>query len=130
VREELLDAGGGFYSSLDADSPDPHGHLVEGAHYVCTKAELSRLLGGDFPLFQQYYNINAYGHWEEGKQVPIRSRDEKALARELDVPLERLQGRIAHCLEILKRHRDLRPRPRLDDKILCSWNALLLKGLL
>src|SRR5690606_6922856 len=42
VKEELLDPSGGFYSSLDADSPDAQGNLVEGAHYVWTEAELSR----------------------------------------------------------------------------------------
>src|SRR5690606_6699625 len=130
VKEELLDPSGGFYSSLDADSPDAQGNLVEGAQYVWTEAELSRLLGGDYPLFQAYYNINDYGHWEAGNHVPIRNREGAGLARDLGLSLEALQGTIAHCLGILKEHRDRRPKPRLDDKILCSWNALLLKGLL
>lgn len=130
VKEELLAPSGGFYSSLDADSTDSQGNLVEGAHYVWTKAELTRLLGKEFPRFRQYYNINDFGHWEAGKYVPIRSQREADIAKGLGIPLEELQRSMARCLEILKGHRDRRPKPRLDDKILCSWNALLLKGLL
>ena len=130
VKEELLDKSGGFYSSLDADSPDSQGELVEGAHYVWTEKELSRLLDGDFPLFQQYYNVNEYGHWEDGNHVLIRKKNDVELAKNLGIPVERLQTTMAQCLETLKKKRDQRPRPRLDDKILCSWNALLLKGLL
>jgi len=130
LQGELMDRNGGFYSSLDADSRDASGELREGAHYVWTQGELAALLGEDFPLFQRYFNINAYGHWEAGEHVLIRDRDEGELSRELGIPLEALQGKIAQGLGVLKRERDKRPRPRLDDKIVCSWNALILKGLL
>src|SRR5690606_14955669 len=130
VVENLMDKNGGFYSSLDADSLDEGGTLREGAHYVWTKEELLPRLGEDFKAFQLYFNINGTGHWEDEKYVPIRDRDEAGVAEQLDIPLSELRNIIARCLGLLKQDRDKRPLPRLDDKILCSWNALMLKGLL
>lgn len=127
--EQLMDPNGGFYSSLDADSPDPEGTLKEGAHYVWTLEELTELLGEDFRVFQAYFNINETGHWEEGTYVPIRDRDEARVAEQLDLPLMELRATLRRGLDLLKKERDKRPPPRLDDKILCSWNALMLKGL-
>lgn len=129
VKEELLDKSGGFYSSLDADSLDGHGNLEEGAYYVWTKEQLINLLGNDFELFQTYFNINSYGHWEEQNYVLIRDKNDEEIANSFGIDIETLRKTIKKSLATLKNERDKRPRPRLDDKILTSWNGLMLKGL-
>ena len=129
VKDELLDKTGGFYSSLDADSLDEHGNLQEGAYYVWTKEQLINLLGDNYNLFQEYFNINAYGHWENGNHVLIRDKSDEEIAKSFDIDIETLKKSIKKSLTILKEERDKRPRPRLDDKILTSWNGLMLKGL-
>jgi Highly conserved protein containing a thioredoxin domain len=128
-QEELLDENGGFYSSLDADSLDEHGNLEEGAYYVWTKEDLERLLGDDIEVFQDYFNINSYGFWEEENYVLIRDRNDEELAQKHGIPVLELQKKMKANLAILKKERSKRPKPRLDDKILTSWNALMLKGL-
>ncbi|WP_313790859.1 thioredoxin domain-containing protein [Flagellimonas chongwuensis] len=129
VQEELLDKSGGFFSSLDADSLDGHGSLKEGAYYVWTKEQLINLLGNDFELFQAYFNINSYGHWEEQNYVLIRDKNDEEIANSFGIDIETLRKTIKKGLATLKNERNKRPRPRLDDKILTSWNGLMLKGL-
>lgn len=129
VEKELLDENGGFYSSLDADSLDEHGELEEGAYYVWVKDELSQLLGADFDIFKDYYNINSYGLWEKGNYVLIRDKTDEEIAKKHDVSVAVLKEKLNNSLKILKEKRTERSKPRLDDKILTSWNGLMLKGL-
>ena len=129
VSRELMSAEAGFYSSLDADSINPKGELKEGAYYVWTEAELQELLKDDFALFKDYYNINSYGFWEEEMYVLIRDATDEEVAKKHDLDINSLNKRIENCKKLLLEKREVRPRPRLDDKILTSWNALMIKGL-
>ncbi len=129
LTQELMSTEAGFYSSLDADSLDPKGNLTEGAYYVWTEAVLEEILKDDFPLFKDYYNINSYGFWEEDMYVLIRDATDVEIANKHDLDVETLNNRIKNCKKRLLTKRELRPGPRLDDKILTSWNALMIKGL-
>ncbi|GMN11980.1 thioredoxin domain-containing protein [Croceitalea sp. MTPC9] len=128
VLDELADENGGFYSSLDADSLDENGELEEGAYYVWTKEELQRLLNDDFELFKDYFNINSYGEWEEN-YVLIRDKSDEEIAEKYSIGADELNKKIKLNLKTLKEERAKREKPRLDDKILTSWNGLMLKGL-
>ena len=128
VLEELSDENGGFYSSLDADSIDKNGEQEEGAYYVWSKEELQNLLKSDFELFKDYFNINSYGEWE-GNYVLIRDKSDEEVAKKHDISVDLLREKINGSLAILKKERGKRQKPRLDDKILTSWNGLMLKGL-
>ncbi len=130
VVRELMSPEGGFYSSLDADSLDKEGKLEEGAYYVWSSDELEGLLKEDFPLFAAYYNVNATGFWEEGKYVLIRTRSHKEIAEEFQLSESELTKKISLCKQKLLDVRRQRSKPRLDDKILTSWNGHMLKGLL
>ena len=130
VQEELTDENGGFYSSLDADSEDVNGELEEGAFYVWTEKELDSLLGKDLTLFKEYFNINSYGLWEKGNYVLIRDKSSKEIAESNTISEEHLSTSISEALTILNVAREKRPKPRLDDKILTSWNGLMLQGLI
>ena len=129
VQRELTDENHGFYSSLDVDSYDEEGKLVEGAYYVWNKETLQALLKEDFEIFKDYFNINNYGLWEHGNHVLIRNATKAEIAQKHDITVEKLQGIIAACIAILDKERETRDKPRLDDKILTSWNGLMLKGL-
>lgn len=127
--EELLDESGGFYSSLDADSLTPEGELEEGAYYVWTETKLTSLLGADFEVFKDYFNINSYGLWEEENYVLIRDKPVEEIAELHGVQPGVVTSKIDAALAKLKEERNTRDKPRLDDKILSSWNGLMLKGL-
>lgn len=130
VERELTNDEGIFYSSLDADSLDENQELEEGAYYVWQKEELKSLLGEDYDLFSDYYNINNYGLWEKGNYVLIRSDSDNEIAEKHDLSVESLDQKISSWKELLLKTREQRSRPRLDDKSLTSWNALMIKGYL
>ena len=128
VERELLDASNAFYSSLDADSLDEEGKLEEGAFYVWKQQDLEALLKEDYALFADYFNINAYGFWEHETYVLIREKDDEVIAATYGISAEELQQKITQFKKLLLEERSKRERPRLDDKSLTSWNALMIKG--
>ncbi|MCK8522418.1 thioredoxin domain-containing protein [Aquimarina sp. D1M17] len=130
VDRELTNEEGAFYSSLDADSTTESDELEEGAFYVWTKEEIKNLIGNDYDLFSAYYNINAYGLWEKGNYVLIRKDNDKEFVENQNIDQTKLSNKVKKWKQILLDARQKRSRPRLDDKTLTSWNALMLKGYL
>ena len=128
VNSELKDESGGYYSSLDADSKTINGALEEGAFYVWTEKELKITLKDDYTVFSNYYNINPYGYWEDDKYVLIRSEDAQKIATIHNLSVLELEQIIKNCNSKLIKVRNKRGKPRLDDKILTSWNGLMIKG--
>ncbi|MFK5890591.1 MAG: thioredoxin domain-containing protein [Flavobacteriaceae bacterium] len=128
LERELLDKTGAFYSSLDADSKDKNGKLEEGAYYAWTKEALKTLIKSDFDLFAAYYNINSYGKWEHNNFVLTRTETDKEFAKKHNLNLKQLSSKVKVWRETLLKERQKRSKPRLDNKILTSWNALTLKG--
>ncbi|PWI29537.1 thioredoxin domain-containing protein [Flavobacteriaceae bacterium LYZ1037] len=128
IERELTAENGAFYSSLDADSNTPEGHLEEGAFYVWKKEELQKLITSDFDLFSDYYNINNYGYWENTHYVLIRKKSDDQILKKHNIAIDILNKKKQNWKELLLKTREKRSRPRLDDKTLTSWNALMLKG--
>ncbi len=128
IENELTAEDGAFYSSLDADSINTKGTLEEGAFYVWTKDELKTILNDDFELFSQYYNINYYGYWEHDNYVLIRKKSDKEISETYSISTLELETKVETWKKILSKERSKKERPRLDDKSLTSWNALMLKG--
>ena len=124
VERELMSNEGGFYSSLDADSEGE-----EGKFYTFTKEELKKILGAEEPLFSKYYNVSAAGNFEHGRNILHRRLSDEKFAKENELELEVLQEMVQDWKEKIMAERSYRVRPGLDDKILTSWNALMLKGL-
>jgi uncharacterized protein YyaL (SSP411 family) len=128
VKEELTTKNGAFYSSLDADSKNKLEVKEEGAFYEWKVNELQELLGTDFALFKEFYNINEYGLWENDKYVLIRNQSKEAFSKEQKIKLTALDVKVSKWKKVLKEARNKRSKPNLDDKILTSWNALMLQG--
>jgi len=128
IEREMTQKDGAFYSSLDASSETVHGELEEGAYYIYSKDELKTLLGEDFSLFSEYYNVNNYGKWEKDKYVLIRKKNDEEISEEFSISIEDIQKKKQEWKNILLPYRNKRPQPRLDDKTLTSWNGLMIKG--
>lgn len=121
VLRELY-SGEGFYSSLDADSEGE-----EGKFYTWSKGEVARLLGDQSEFFCQYYGITASGNWEYQKNIPDRNLGK---ATELIEPTKEFEKEMIKCNKILLNERNKRIRPATDDKILTSWNAMMVSALI
>lgn len=128
ISKELTAPNGGFYSALDADSLTTQGHLEEGAYYVWNKQELRTIVGEDFELFAIVFNINDFGYWENGNYVLIQSESLETIAQRFNLEVIELQNKKENWEKLLCASREKRKKPRLDDKCLTSWNALMLKG--
>lgn len=131
LEREMTSAEGGFYSALDADSEG-----IEGKFYIWTQAELKELLGDDFGWFSKLYNIRASGNWEHGyNHLHLVTPPRPSPVREVVTRSPSLTGegwggvQYQAALQKLFVARESRIRPGLDDKILASWNGLMLKGL-
>lgn len=129
LLRELRHPKGGFYASLDADSLSGEGELEEGAYYTWTENELRAILGEDFDWVKDYYNINSFGHWENGRYVLVRKLSDEEFASKMEWTPEVLTERVSGIQSRLMDFREKKPRPRLDDKLITSWNGLALSGL-
>jgi uncharacterized protein YyaL (SSP411 family) len=123
IERELTAPGGGFYSALDADSEG-----VEGKYYIWTKEELQKLLGDDFRIAEAYYNVNDKGYWEDDHYILLRDLSDEEVAAKLRISTEDLHSKVQTIKKILLEERSRRIRPGLDNKILVSWNCLMIKG--
>lgn len=128
IKTELTHESGAFYSALDADSLDMKGELEEGAFYVWEKEELKKLLTDDFDLFVKVFNVNEYGFWENGKFVLIQNEPLALIAENTGISEQVLAEKKQQWEKLLYSEREKRPKPRLDDKTLTSWNAIMVKG--
>ncbi|WP_348800091.1 thioredoxin domain-containing protein [Flavobacterium adhaerens] len=128
VERELMASNGAFYSSIDADSKNQAGKLEEGAYYTWTKAELQDILQSDFKLFQEYYNINTTGLWENEKYILFKTQSDAEFAQKNKLTELLVNSKLKTWKEILLKARNKRPQPHLDNKTLSSWNALMIKG--
>ena len=123
VNRELTSPEGGFYSSLDADSDGE-----EGKYYVWTSEEIETVLGNEAAPFKEYYNITTAGNWEHGKNILFRNETDETIAKKYSLSVDALKKKIEEAKEKLMKVRNNRIKPGLDDKILTSWNTLMLKG--
>jgi len=125
TMRELCSPEYGFYSALDADSEGK-----EGKFYIFTKTEIEHILGADTDLFCIYYHITDDGNWEEeASNVLFRRENDEELADKLGLQVDVLLEKIEASRQKVFEARSLRVRPGLDNKILASWNGLMLKGL-
>ncbi|MCP4551453.1 MAG: thioredoxin domain-containing protein, partial [Bacteroidetes bacterium] len=123
IQRELTSEEGGFYSSLDADSEG-----VEGKFYVWTMSEIRNVLGDQADLIIDYYNITEKGNWENGANILLKSSKDSRISSKHKISKSELELRVADAKGKLLAARAKRIRPGLDDKILTSWNALMLKA--
>jgi uncharacterized protein YyaL (SSP411 family) len=124
VERELTSVENGFYSALDADSEG-----VEGKFYTFTKDEIKAILKEDEDLFCIYYQITDLGNWEEeNTNILMRGMEDSELATQLGLSLDELSDKISKANKKLLAARSERTRPGLDNKILASWNGMMLKA--
>ncbi len=124
AERELRDSNGGFYASIDADSEHE-----EGKFYVFTKQEIESVLDDKArEIFLQFYNITEEGNWEEGKNILHSTVDTSEFAKEYGLTMVEFETILKKANQQLFAYRTARIRPATDDKILCSWNALMISG--
>jgi len=129
---------GAFFSAEDADSPDPENpaHKREGAFYVWRQSEIESVLDKDAAAwFCHYYGVQPNGNVEEdphgeftGWNILYQASTVEDTAQHFGVAASAVKEGLARSGQRLFEVRAGRPRPHLDDKVLTSWNALLISA--
>jgi uncharacterized protein YyaL (SSP411 family) len=124
VLRDMTDAGGGFYSAEDADSEGK-----EGKFYCWTRAELSQLLTpGEFKVAARYFGVTEHGNFvDHSDPAPLPHQNVLSIAEPNLSPSE--QETLASACNKMLGARGRRVRPHLDDKVLASWNGMMLGAL-
>ncbi len=128
VDRELTHDGGGFFSTLDAQSESPEtGEREEGAFYVWTPTEVHEILENetDAALFCRRYDISESGNFE-GRSQPNRVVKISQLTGEFDLEGSEILKRLDSARQRLFDAREERPRPNRDEKVLAGWNGLMI----
>jgi uncharacterized protein YyaL (SSP411 family) len=129
LKEQMLSPEGGFYSALDADSLNEEGHSQEGAYYSWTLQQFDFLSDEEQKFAKAYYGLDSEANFE-GQWHLVTRKDWKQVASELGFHEKQAPILMESARQQLKMVRDKRPLPFRDDKLLTSWNALTLQGLL
>ena len=123
VLREMTDSSGGFYSAQDADSEG-----VEGKFFVWSPDEINSVMGdADGEVFAGYYGVTAGGNFE-GKNILNIRQDPEEFAETKGLTADQLGDIINRGSKALLEVRDQRIHPMRDDKVLASWNGLMLRS--
>ena len=139
VLRDMTDAAGGFYSAEDADSvidPAEPGRKGEGAFYIWTAAEIRALLAppaADWLCYRygvaEGGNVTHDPHEEfTGRNILYQANDVEDVALHFERPVEEVRARLGEAERVLLEARGRRVRPHLDDKVLTSWNGLMISA--
>ena len=123
LKAQMKNPKGGFFAALDAGRKGE-----EGLYYLWEISELKEALGDDFQLFSEYYNTLT-GKEYEGKYLLYKTVKDEQFGQKHGLPLATLHKKRAHWKRSLLQLRSQRSLPGMDDKIITSWNALLISGL-
>jgi uncharacterized protein YyaL (SSP411 family) len=142
VLRQMTDEGGGFYSAEDADSvppelaADPGARNSEGAFYLWRAEEVDALLGGEAGVVKSRFGIEPQGNAPQDPQQEFTAKNLLYVAESVDDIAERTRRSADEIDGVLKAarlrmfHARLeRPHPQLDDKVLTSWNGLMIAAL-
>ncbi len=124
VIREMQEPNGAYYSATDADSEG-----IEGKFFVWAEDEVIEILGPEAGAhFAAYYDVTSKGNWE-GQNVLNTPRELERVAEELGMPAPVLRAELERSKKFLYQARKRRVPPLLDDKILTSWNGLMLSAM-
>jgi uncharacterized protein YyaL (SSP411 family) len=125
VLGEMTTAEGGFASSLDADSEGE-----EGTFYVWDEAELKDVLGEQHGAWAAaWFGVTEQGNFEGGKSALWRHESAADVAKALGVQQAELEAAMADARGLLYAAREQRVHPARDDKVLASWNGMMISAL-
>ncbi|KAF3340955.1 spermatogenesis-associated protein 20 [Carex littledalei] len=142
LRRDMIGKEGKIYSAEDADSYEHEGapRKKEGAFYYWSSEEIDEILGDNANLFKDHYYVKSSGNCDlsrrsdphgefKGKNVLFERRPISYMASKHGMSLDEYSSVLGDCKKKLFEVRSKRPRPHLDDKVIVSWNGLVISAL-
>ena len=138
ILRDMTDTAGGFFSAEDADSQEPGKPLEhgEGAFYTWKKDEIDAILGAEAAeIFSYQYGIKAGGNALDdpqqefiGKNIFYLAQPSSETAKKFNKTEKEIDSLLSEARGKLMEIRSGRPRPHLDDKVITSWNGLMISA--
>ncbi|MGQ0638367.1 MAG: thioredoxin domain-containing protein [Nitrososphaerota archaeon] len=122
VLREMTSSEGGFYSAQDADSEG-----IEGKYYVWKKSEIQEILGKDADVFCLYFDVTDGGNFE-GHTILNNNINASTAAFHFGKTEDEVKEIVRRCSEKLYLVRSKRVPPGRDEKVLTSWNSLMISA--
>jgi uncharacterized protein len=123
ILREMTAPEGGFYSTTDADSEGE-----EGKFFVWSRDELYEVLGDEARIAIEYWGVTTNGNFE-GHNILYVPNEDTVVAARLNMSTDALREKIVELRDLLYARRTNRVAPGLDDKILTTWNGMMLASL-
>ncbi|MBS1990316.1 MAG: thioredoxin domain-containing protein [Cyanobacteria bacterium SZAS LIN-3] len=124
VSRELTTEEGAFYSALDADSEG-----VEGKYYVYTPEQVIAVLGEeDGIFFNRVMGVTNTGNFEHGNSIFHLGQSPEDTAKKFKLSIDAYWARIDELSAKLLAEREKRVHPGRDEKVLTSWNSLMISA--
>jgi len=124
VIREMASSDGTFFSAQDADT-----NGEEGQTFVWKKQEIEKILGKDSEIFCIYYDVTDGGNFE-GNTILANNINASSLGFKFGMTEPEIENLISKCSEKLLEIRNKREQPGKDDKIITSWNGLMVSAFL
>ncbi|PKP50450.1 MAG: thioredoxin domain-containing protein [Bacteroidetes bacterium HGW-Bacteroidetes-11] len=124
IKTEFTSEEGFFYAALDADSEGE-----EGRFYIWNRDQIKQQLPEYGDLVADYFGVGQEGAWEKGISILLRPLSDAVFASRQHLSEEELRQLIKMSSAILLKERNTRIKPGLDNKMIVSWNAMMIKSL-
>ena len=122
---EMRNKKGGFYSAQDAESDGK-----EGTYYVWTKDEVVQILDQrNAEIFSKHYGVSEEGNFEKNNNILHITNEPQKIASEMGTSEDDVKQALKQAKKTMLKHRDSRTKPATDDKVLTSWNGLMISAL-
>jgi uncharacterized protein YyaL (SSP411 family) len=122
IEKTLGAPGGGYYSSLNADTKDG-----EGEFYAWNKKDFTRIAGDD-KMIADYFHISQEGNWKPGSNILFASQGPGEFATDRKLNQAEFISKLASAKNNLVKERSKRTKPSVDTKIITAWNCVVLKA--
>jgi uncharacterized protein YyaL (SSP411 family) len=129
LDSKMTGDNGLIFSSISADTNYSDGTKSEGDFYIWKADELKNILKKDFDWVSEYYNINQKGYWEKDNYVFYQTISDTEFASKLGISLTEFEKKLSKVNLSIRKEREKRVHPIIDNKIIFSWNALTIRGL-
>jgi uncharacterized protein YyaL (SSP411 family) len=125
LLREMVSKDGGFYAAQDADSEGE-----EGKYFAWKLSEIQSLLSGnDQKIFVKRFGVTEEGNFEHATTVLYLATSIDELAQEFELKTTEIEESLKLSTEKMFLHREKRVKPGTDNKVLTSWNGLMISGL-
>lgn len=140
LLRDMRDPNGGFYSAEDADSDNPYnpGQHGEGAFYLWTREDIVNKIDDAEAanIFSDRYGVKEKGNVQQdpmmefsGRNILHLAESKEDIAARYKIDIEKVEQILKNCKDLLFQARKQRRRPHLDDKVITSWNGMMIGAL-